>query len=91
MCGVDGGTYGHDEGVAQAGCAVRNLVAKLDVVVVEPAPGDDGDPVKPSDARLREQAGEHVADDAADSMGGEDLSKEKFRSVSTTHAHTQRK
>ena len=64
------GTHRHDEGVAQAGHAVGDLVAELDVVVVEPATRDLGRAVEAGDARLREEAGEDVADDAADSMGG---------------------
>ena len=63
-----GRTYGHDEGVAEPGHAVRELVRELDVVVVDPTTGDDGDAVEASHARLGEETGEDVANDAADGM-----------------------
>ena len=66
-------TYGHDEGVAETRDGVGDLVAELDVVVVEPAAGDDREAVEPSHARLREEAREHVADHTANAMRGEDL------------------
>ncbi len=46
-------------------------------MVVEPAAGDLGEPVEPGNARLREEAGEHVADDAAHSVRGEDLRRDR--------------
>ena len=75
-------TYGHDEGVAETRDGVGDLVAELDVVVVEPAAVDFGDSVEAGHALLCEEAGEQVADDTADSMGGEDLVSERS-SVST--------
>ena len=42
-------------------------------MVVEPAAGDDGDAVEAGDARLREQAREHVPDDAPDRVRREDV------------------
>lgn len=67
-------TYGHDEGVAHAGDRVRDLVAKLDVMVVEPTSGDGREPaVEAGDARLRKETGEDVANQAADGVGREDL------------------
>lgn len=73
MRGGSGRTYGHDEGVAQAGHGVRELVRELDVVVVEPAAVNDSDGVEACDALLREETGKQVADDAADSMRRKDL------------------
>lgn len=67
------GTHGHDEGVREAGHRVRELVRELDVVVVEPAAGDLSDTIEARDALLREQAGEQVADDAADGVRRKDL------------------
>lgn len=68
-------TYGHDEGVGQAGHGVGDLVPKLDVVVVDPASGNVGDAVEPSHTLLREESGQDVADDAADSMRRKDLNE----------------
>ena len=69
------GTYGHDERISKTRGAVSDLVAELDVVVVEPSTRDYGDAVKACNAALGKEAGENVADDAADSMGGKDLTK----------------
>lgn len=69
----EGGTYGHDEGVAHAGDGVGDLVAELDVVVVEPASGDGRGAVEAGDARLREEASKNVANQTANSVGCEDL------------------
>ena len=66
MCGR--GTYGHDEGVAEACGGVGDLVSELDVVVVDPAAVDDGDAVEASHARLGEETSKDVANDAADGM-----------------------
>ena len=49
------------------------MVAELDVVVVEPAAGDDGEAVEAGDACLRKERGQDVADDAANRVRGEDL------------------
>lgn len=75
-CEQAAGTHGHHERVAEAGHRVRELVRELDVVVVEPAAVDDGEAVEARHALLREQTGEQVADDAADSMRRKDLRAE---------------
>jgi hypothetical protein len=48
-------------------------MAKLDVVVVQPTTRDDSDTIEPSDAGLREEACEDVANNTANGMSGEDL------------------
>lgn len=47
-------TDSHDEGVREAGGGVGDVPRELDVVVVEPAAGDDGEAVVEGDALLRE-------------------------------------
>lgn len=69
----EGTTYGHHERVRKARHRVGELVGKLNVVVVEPAAVNHGDAVETSNAGLREQASEQVADNTADSMRREDL------------------
>ena len=64
---------GHDEGVGHARDRVCDLVAELDVVVVEPAAGDGRAAVEARDAGLGEEACEDVADEPADGVRGEDL------------------
>ena len=67
-------TYGHDEGVAETRDGVGDLVAELDVVVVEPATGNGREAaVEAGNASLGEEASEDVADDTADRVRGEDL------------------
>ena len=66
-------TYGDNKRVTHARNRVCDLVTELDVVVVEPAAGNDGEAVEPSHARLREEAREHVADHTANAMRGKDL------------------
>ena len=68
-----GRTYSHDEGVAETRDGVGDLVAELDVVVVEPAAGNVCDAVEAGDALLREEAGEDVADHTANSVRRKDL------------------
>ena len=69
-------TYGHNERVAKTCCRVRNLVPELDVVVVEPATGDGSEAtVEAGDARLGEETGQDVANDATNGMRREDLCK----------------
>ncbi len=51
-------------------------------MVVEPAAGDLGEPVEPGDARLREEPSEHVADDTANGVRGEDLHSDRTGFVS---------
>lgn len=46
-------------------------------VPIEPASGNDG-PIEAGDARLREEGGQNVADDAANRMAGEDLEHHGF-------------
>ena len=70
---------GHDEGVAKACARIGELVAELDVVVVEPASGDDGDVVEACDRSLGEEAGEDVTDDSADAVRSKDLHLRKGR------------
>ena len=48
-------------------------MGKLDVMLVQPTTGNDGDPVESSDAGLREEAGEEVSNDTANSVRSEDL------------------
>ena len=72
-------TYGDNKRVTHARDRVCDLVPELDVVVVEPAAGNDGEAVEPSHARLREEAREHVADHTANAVRGEDLHKESNR------------
>ena len=64
---------GHDEGVGHARDRVCDLVAELDVVVVEPAAGNGRAAVEARDAGLGEEACEDVADESADGVRGEDL------------------
>ena len=68
-------TYGHDEGVSEAGGRVREMDGELDVVVVEPAAWDDGDAVETRHAGLREERGQDVADDTPNSVRSEDLKR----------------
>lgn len=59
-----GSTYGHDEGVGQAGGGVGDLVAKLDVVVVNPSTTDgsvaSGNTVEGGDTLLSEEGGQDL-------------------------------
>ena len=55
------------------------MVAELDVVVVEPASGDDGDVVEACDRSLGKEAGEDVTDDSADAVRSKDLHLRKGR------------
>ena len=74
LCAQEKRTYGHDEGVGETRDGVSDLVAELDVVVVEPATGDGGKAaVEAGDARLGEETGEDVADDTTNRVRCEDL------------------
>ena len=57
-------TYREDEGVAETRHGVRNLVAKLNVVVVDPTAtngcGSSGNTVKGSHALLGEESGQDL-------------------------------
>lgn len=66
---------GHDERVAEASAAVGELVAQLDVVAIWPASRDLGEAVEVGDISLGEEGGEKVADDSANTMGGEDIER----------------
>lgn len=63
----------HHERVAHARRRVRELVAELHPVVVEPTAGDDRRAVELRDARLREERRRDVADEAADGVRREDV------------------
>lgn len=65
-------TYGHDERVGETRDGVGQLDTELAVVMVEPATRNDRAIVS-CDACLREKTSQDVADDAPDSMRGEDL------------------
>ena len=70
------GTYGHDERISKTRGAVGDLVAELDVVVVKPATGDGGKAtVEAGNARLSEETGQDVANDATNGVRREDLCK----------------
>ena len=64
---------GAAEGVDAAGDGVRELVAELDPVVVEPAAGDLGEAVEVGYVVRGEEGGQDVADQAADGVLGEDV------------------
>lgn len=67
------GTHGHDKGVGKAGYRVRQLNAKLSVVVIKPTTRNRRDAVSTRDAGLREKSSEYVSDDPTDGVRGEDL------------------
>lgn len=62
------GTHGHDEGIAQPGDGVCDLVSELDEMAIEPSTGNDGDAVGTSNTLLREDTCEDVADDTANGV-----------------------
>jgi hypothetical protein len=68
----------HHEGVAETGRGVGELVGELDVVVVEPAAGDDGRTVVVRHRGLCEETGEEVANDATNSVRRKDLRNKKY-------------
>jgi hypothetical protein len=68
---ADGGC--HDERVGHAGDRVRDLVAELDPVVIEPAVRGPFRAVERGDGALSKEAGKDVADDTTDGVGGEDI------------------
>lgn len=65
---------GDDEGIGETGDRVGELVAQLDVVVIDPATWDDGS-IQSSNGGLGEEAGEEVTNDTTNSVRGKDLSK----------------
>jgi hypothetical protein len=67
------GTYRHDERVGKSRDEIRELMGKLDVMLVQPTTGNDGDPVESSDAGPREEAGEEFSDNTDNSIRNEDL------------------
>jgi len=66
---------GAAERVDAARDRVRQLVAQLDPVVVEPAAGDLGEAVEVRDVVGREEGREDVADQTADGVLGEDVQR----------------
>lgn len=71
-------TYSHNKGVAEARERVRDLVAELDPMMVEPASVNHAKPIEACNARLREQGGEDIADHSTDSVGREDLESKSW-------------
>ena len=67
------GTYRHDKRVGESGDRISELIGKLDVMLVQPTPGDEGDPIESSDAGLREEASEEVTNNTANSVRSEYL------------------
>ena len=68
-----GGTHCHNEGVGESSDGISELIAKLDVMLIQPTTGDDSDTVESSNAGLREEAGKEVTNNAPDSVSGENL------------------
>lgn len=66
----DGG--GDYESVGKASHAVGGLVAELDVVVIDPAAGDDG-AVETGDGGLGKDTAQKVTNDTTDAVRREDL------------------
>ena len=67
------GTHGHNERIRHPSCRIRQLIPKLNIMMIEPPASDDGDPIESRYARLGEETGEDVAYDPADGVGGEDV------------------
>lgn len=63
---------GHAEGIGETGDGVGELIAELNVVVVDPASWNF-EAIEGGDARLGEQGGEEVANDTTDTVRSEDL------------------
>ena len=66
-------THRNNEGVSESGGGISELMAKLDVVVVQPTTGDFSDAVESSDAGLGEETRKEVANNTANGVSGEDL------------------
>jgi hypothetical protein len=71
-------------------------MGKLDVMLVQPTTGDDGDPIESSDAGLCKEAGKQVSNDTANSVRSKDLdpseqqeSLKKGKRLRRGHHHTQ--
>jgi uncharacterized protein (DUF927 family) len=64
---------GDNKGVAEASARISELVAELDPVSVDPATGNDSSTIKSCDFSLGKEASQDVADDTANSVGGEDI------------------
>lgn len=63
----------NNEGVRESGGGISELMAKLDVVVVQPTTGDFSDAVESSDAGLGEETCKEVANNTANGVSGEDV------------------
>ena len=60
-------------------------------MLVQPTPGDDGDPVESSDAGLREEASEEVTNNTANSVRSKDLDpNEQQESLERKNGRTSR-
>lgn len=66
-------TYSENEGPAEAGDGVSELVGELDVIVIEPTPRNIGDAIKARDAFLSKETRQQVADDTANTVSRKDL------------------
>jgi len=74
---------GNNEGVAEAGGRISELICKLNVVLVQPTTWDDSDSIESSHTGLCEDTCEEVAKNTANTVGGEDVkgiivTEEKF-------------
>ncbi len=64
---------GADEGIYEADQRVGELVGQLHPMVAEPAALDDGCAVEMGDVVCGEEAGEEIADQAAEAVDAEDV------------------
>jgi len=71
--GVFESTHCNNEGVAESGGRISELIRKLNVVLVQPTTWNVSDSIKSSHAGLREEACKEVASNTANAVSGEDL------------------
>ena len=65
-------------------------MGKLDVMLVQPTTGNDGDAVESSDTGLREEAGEKFSDNTTNSIRSEDLnSSEQQKSLERKNVYIE--